>query len=270
MSKNNNLNKDKYNAELISDLFLSAKGPHRTAVEFCKECDISTPTFSRYLNGHNKRPCPIEMLRKIAEHADSNSKVTYEQLIAANGGHEAYDYGSKIELTKNEVIGIITTTLLFNKFECQYPDDISPINIMGLTYCPDWSINTNAIDENSKKRWDFIIWKEFSEEISEVERFVRQLLMVIAIVQLNYISFDKLTFVFSNKKLYEKICEKTTDLKLNFRVSFLLIDPASKIIKEEYFVSGTQKNKPLRLFSTDNNFSQNENSLLSVDKNNIM
>ena len=270
MANKNNSNNGEYNAKRISDLFLAAKGPKRTGVEFCKECDISAPTFSRYLNGHNKRPCPVEMLKKIAEHADPDSKVTYEQLIAANGGHEAYDYGSKAELSKNEIIGIITTALLFGRYECQYPEDVQPVDVMGLKYSPDWSINTNAIDGLTKKKWQFIFFKELADLSTETERVIRQLLLLAAIAHLGFLSFDKLTFVFSSTALYEEICERTKQLELDFWVSFLLIDPVSKVIREEHHVASTMKNSPLNIFTTDNSLSNFNNSFLSVEGNNIL
>lgn len=272
MANNDNIIKREYNAKLLSDLLYAARGTKRTGVEFCKECGISTPTFSRYLNGHNKRPCPVEMLKKIAEHADPDSKVTYEQLIAANGGHEAYDYGSRAELTKNEFIGILTTALLFRRCEFQYPEDVKPVNVMGLTYCPDWSIRTNAIDGQVLKTWQFIFWKELGDfdTAAETDRIVRQLLLLVAISHLGYLSFDKLTFAITSTPLYTEILKRTKHLKLDFFASFLLVDPVSKVIRAEHNVVSNMGTAPLSIFSADAPFSPSENSLLSVGENNIL
>ncbi len=265
-----NMVKTEYNAKLMSDLLLAAKGPRRTSLEFCQQSGISPSSFSRYANGLKKRPCPVEILKKVAEYADPASKVTLEQLLAVNGGHEAYEYNSKPELTKNETIGIITTALLFNRYECHYPEDVNPIDVMGLTYSPSWCINTNAVDGCSQRRWDFIFWQQLTDLSTEAERFIRQLLVLVAIVHLDYPSFDKLTFVFSSTSLYAEILERTKNLNLDFWVSFLLIDPVSKTIKEEHHVASTRENAPLRILSSDILFSQTENSLLSVDENNIL
>ena len=266
----NNNKKNEYNPKLLSNLLLAAKGPHRTGVEFCQECNISTPTFSRYVNGHNKRPCPVEMLKKVAAHAEPNSNVTYERLIAANGGNESFNYNNKPELTTNEIIGILTTTLLLNKYEFQYPNNLDTIDIMGLKYSPSWSINTTAINGHSQKRWDFIFWKNLANCDTEIERFIRQLLMIIAIVHLNYITFEKLTFVFSNHTLYQIVLNRTATLKLDFCVSFLLIDPINKKMTKEHFIEETKENIPLTSLSANNIFLPSESSLLSIDKENIL
>lgn len=264
------MKKTEYNAKLMSDLLLAAKGPRRTSLEFCQQSGISPSSFSRYANGLKKRPCPVELLKKVAEHADPASQVTLEQLLAANGDHEAYDYDSRPQLTKNETIGILTTALLFNRYECHYPEDVKPIDIMGLTYSPSWCINTNAVDGCSQRRWDFLFWQQLTDLATEAERFIRQLLMLVAIVHLGYPSFDKLTFVFSSTSLYTEILERTKNLHLDFLASFLLIDPADKVIIEEHPVASTIKNDPLCILPTDTLFSQVENSLLSVDEKNIL
>lgn len=269
MANKNTTKNGEYNAKLISDLLLAAKGPHRTGAEFCQECGISAPTFSRYVNMHNKRPCPVEILKKVAEHAAPNSNVTYEQLISANGGNEEDDYSDIPKITINEMIGVITTTLLFSKYECQYPDDTNPIDIMGLTYRPSWSIDTNAIDASSKKRWDFFLWNQLAGSDVETERFIRQLLIIIGAAHLGYIHFDKLTFVFSSTSLYQAVLERTNQLKLDICISFLLIDPVTKRIEQEHHVASTQS-APLSILSPNNSLAQTESTLLSVDKNNLL
>lgn len=266
----NTLNNAEYDAKRISDLFLAAKGPQRTGAEFCKECDISAPTFSRYVNGHNKRPCPAEMLRKIAEHADPDSKVTYDQLLAANGGHASYDYGSKVELSKNELLGIIIPALFSERYECRPPQNATTIDIMGLTYNPDLSINTNAVDGQTMLNWQFVIYKEFDDLSGDADRFIRQLLLLVSSVHLGFLTTDKLTFVFSNSALYKEICKRTEVLKLDFLVSFLLLDPVAHTIREEHHVANTLGNTLQSIFATGSSQSNDKNSLLSVAENNIL
>lgn len=270
MENNNAAPNGGYNAKLISDLLLAAKGPHRTGVEFCQECNISTPTFSRYVNMHNKRPCPVEFLKKIAEHADPNSKVTLDQLIAANGSNNTDDNSCIPDLTPNELIGILTTTLLLNKYEFQTSSPMQTQDIMGLTYRPSWSIIATSADKCTKEKWDFIFWKQLVEPDTEKECFIRQLLIIIGAVTSGYITFDKLTFVLSNAQLYQEILEQTKDLKLDICVSFLLVDPFSKNIQEEHNVPCTRSLSTLGMTSTDNSTFPTQSSLLSADEHNIM
>lgn len=266
---NNKTKKGEYDSKLMSQLLLSAKGPHRTAAKFCEICGIGVSTFSRYANELKKRPCPVDILEKVAEHAAPGSGVTLEKLLAANGETETIAETTETELTLNEIIGILTTTLL-SRCECQYPDDVKPVDVMGLPYSPSWSINTTAIDGQKLKRWDFIIWQVFTDIVTEAERFIRQLLMIIAIVHLGYVNFDKLTFIFSNASLYEKVLERTRSLKLDFFLSLLLINPVSKQICKEHHIASTRTDAPLSILSADSPFSKSEKSLLSVDENNIL
>ena len=263
-SKNGN-----YNAKLVSDLLLAAKGPHRTGIEFCKECDISAPTFSRYVNMHNNRPCPIELLQKVAEHADPSSNVTLEQLIEANGGKKVYDIDSQPELTQNEMIGIITTAILVRNYECSYSASEDATDIMGLTYHPDWSIHTDAIETGTNKRWDFFLYNQSPLTGTSTEHFVRQLLILVGAHQLNLIHFDKLTFVFTDVVLYKAICTRTTQLRSDLCISLLFINPCTKQIQNEYVVPSIQ-NTSNSIFSTPGTVARSKSTLLSVDENNLL
>lgn len=262
--------KKDFDSKLISSLLLAAKGPRRTSADFCKECDISTPTFSRYINGKNKRPCPVEILKKVAAHADPDSNVTYEKLIAANGECEVYAFGSKAELLPNEYIGIIAGTLLHKHYKCQYPDNITSTDIIGLHFSPSWSILTDAVMEATQKVWSFIFWKELADITTEAERFSRQLLMMIAVIHLNYASFDKLTFAFTNTELYEEIIRRINSLTIDSWISLLLIDPVTKKITSEHLIPNSVANTPLDIFSTNNSVDLPESSLLNVDTNNLL
>ena len=264
---------DEFNAVPLSELLLSAKGPHRTAMEFCDECDISAPTFSRYVNKKNKRSCPVDMLKKVAEHADPKSGVTLEMLLKANGESsesESFDPASLPSLTTNELVGIVTTSLLIQKYECQYPDENATTDILGLTYQPSWSIETTGVDAVSRKRWDFILWNQLADSGTETERFIRQLLIIIGAVHLGYIRFDKLTFVFSHISLFQKVIERTSQLKLDLCISFLFIDPVNKLIRQEHYIAASQDIPQLRVLSKDSRLPFHTSSLLSSDENNLL
>lgn len=262
-----------FNATPLSELLLSAKGPHRTAIEFCSECEISAPTFSRYVNMRNKRSCPHEMLEKVAAHADPKSGVTLEMLLKANGESnesEIFDPASLPILTVNEAIGIVTAALLSQKYECQYPTDKVLRDIMGLTYDPSWSIDTNGVDGISRKRWDFIRWNQLTDTGTETDRFIRQLLIIIGAVHTGYIHFDKLTFIFSNPPLFQKIIERTVQLTLELCISLLLIDPIKKIIRQEHYIATSQDIPQLHILSKDYKPTYHTRSLLSSDEDNLL
>ena len=157
-----------------------------------------------------------------------------------------------------------------NQYQCQYPDDVKPVDIMGLPYSPSWTINTTAIDGKTSKRWDFILWKMYADITTETERFIRQLLMIIAIVHLDCIRFDKLTFVFSNTSLYEKVLKRTSSLKLDFFLSLLLIDPVNKKICKEHHIASVQDYMPVNALTTKKDFFSSDMSLLTSENHNLL
>ena len=270
MKNTKRLKPGEYDSKLMSDLMLSAKGPHRTGAKFCEECGISTATFSRFINGHNVKPCTKEFLRKIAEHAAPDSGVTFERLLAANGGEGSLGNDSMPPLSDNEAIGLITASILKHHYQCQRSDDQENTNILGLSYHPSWSVNTTAINGKTIKKWDFLFWKQYSKsENIEADRMTRQLLIIISAVSLGYLVFDRLTFVFTNPVLYQVIVDRVKDLQLDVDISLLLIDLTQRELKEEYFIhckTGTQTS----LLTIDSEFPQSESTLLSIDEHNLM
>lgn len=267
---NKNITQGEYNATKMSRLLLDAKGENRTAAEFCDICGIGVSTFSRYANGLKKRSCPVELLEKVAAHAAPESKVTLELLLAANGTEVPAEEVTTPELNLNEVIGILTTTLLMNQYQCQYPDDVKPVDIMGLPYSPSWTINTTAIDGHSLKKWDFILWKVYTDPSSETDRFIRQLLMILGIVHLGCVKLDKLSFVFSSTSLYEKVLERTKNIKLDFCLSLLLIDPAAKQISREDYIASTKGIAPTSIMTSKKDFFSSDMSLLTSENHNLL
>lgn len=257
-----------HNPELLSSLMLKAKGPHRTGVVFCEECGISAPTFSRFVNMHNKRPCPIDMLEKIAAHADPNSNVTLEQLLEANGKVQTEEPIIAPAIAPNVFMGAISIALISNGYDCQYSESLAPVPVLGLTYTPSCAVYTNAIDGYSKKRWDFFFWKQQADISSETKRFIRQLLMILGGLHISTITFDKLSFVFSSSQLYKAVIAQTKDLILDTPVSFLLIDTANQRITAQHNIQ-CNTITPEILF-TDLRSIQQKNTLASVDEDNLM
>ena len=94
--------------------------------------------------------------------------------------------------------------------------------------------------------------------------------MMIAVIHLNYASFDKLTFAFTNTELYEEIIRRINSLTIDSWISLLLIDPVTKKITSEHLIPNSVANTPLDIFSTNNSVDLPESSLLNVDTNNLL
>lgn len=225
-------------AKTFSDLLYAAKGK-KSSIDFCRECDISAPTFSRYLNGKNKRSCPLEILKKIAAHADPASGVTLTMLIDANGSEDAYEYGLKPDISKTEYIGIITTSLFMKQYNFQRPTTSTNVDIMGLTYIPALTVETATIGSTQMNKWDFFVYEQSSSVETDTDRFIRQLLIIFGAKHLHYVAFDKLSFIFSNATLFYSIIEKTADVHIDACISLILIDAILKRVEKEHFITSS-------------------------------
>lgn len=69
---------------LIASILSEARGK-RTMAEFADACKVSASTLSRVLNGKLTKPMSIDLIRNIAEHAESTSATLFERLARANG-----------------------------------------------------------------------------------------------------------------------------------------------------------------------------------------
>ena len=268
MTKNYSTKNESNNDSQLSTLLLKAKGPPRTGIEFCKECGISASTYSRYVNLHNKRPCPIEMLQKIAAHADPASKVTLNQLLSANGS-TGEEYTNHAWITRNELIGLLTSALINKNCYISFPDQRHCVKVLGLSYSPTWSMAINDNRGQKTRQWDFFLYDQLEDLKSDSSRFIRQFLIIAGAQQLGCLSVDQLTFVFTNELLYDHICRMTGQIKPAFAVSYLYIDPVKKTILKEHLLDGCES-APYSILPSESPCSPEENTLLSADKDNLM
>lgn len=263
-------NTNGYDKKLMSTLLAAAKGPKRTGAKFCEESGISTPTFSRHLNMRNVRPCTKEFLRKVADHADPDSGVTFEKLLAANGGIESFNEEINRTLSDIEILALLSTPIIFNHYQCERAIDRDNIDILGLTYHPSLSIRTNALDGKSLKIWDIFTWEQYSKsDVIEADRLIRQLLTIISAVHLKLLELERLSFVFFRSILYKTIIKRVKNLSLDMCVSFILINSDKRTIQNEYFIP-CQKDNLKSFLSMASGIPTKESTLLSIDEHNLM
>lgn len=257
------------NTKAFRDLLILAKGPNRTGKEFCDECGISTSAFSRYLKEQNTRPAGTDFLKKIVDHADPNSGITYALLLEANGGLTAEAAELFVSFTDSDIIGLITSSILLHNYQCQLSVNRNLTDIMGLSYRPSWSILSTAIDGITPKTWDFYFWKTCSKSVElEADRMIRQLLIILSAVNLGYIEFDKLSFVLFDNNLYDSIIDRTKSLKCRLNISLLLISSQKQIIAEHQ-ISGESING-CSIVSQSDPVDTIRSSLLYIDEQNIL
>ena len=68
----------------IASLINEAKG-NRTMAQLADACNVSASMLSRVVNGRITKPMSVEVIRSIAENAETRSPSFFEQLARANG-----------------------------------------------------------------------------------------------------------------------------------------------------------------------------------------
>lgn len=75
------------NREQLKNAILEAKGANRTSKEFSKVCGITEPTFCRLVKMKTQRKPSLEILKRIAENAENQTKCQdlFEEMKEACG-----------------------------------------------------------------------------------------------------------------------------------------------------------------------------------------
>lgn len=99
----------------LAALIKKAKGVDRTMADYAKSCGVSPSMFSRIANGNISQPLSWEILIKIFENACEDSRVTWVELLEADGyvlkGKRNYE-NERVHELQNKLKDIIVNELL--------------------------------------------------------------------------------------------------------------------------------------------------------------
>ena len=71
--------------EKLAELLVRAKGASRSMRQFALDCGVNPSTLSRIVNMKTSGACTDELLQKVAQNSDTESGITFEILMDANG-----------------------------------------------------------------------------------------------------------------------------------------------------------------------------------------
>lgn len=233
--------------ERTADLIQKAIGNKMTMTAFANKCGTSASTLSRILNGKTSRKCSDELLEAVFRNADPDSGITFDQLMEAQGMIPKLRNGRtrRFEQQKYEqdIEFILLDEFVRRGFRIGPAREKQIFNALNYPYRPDLSIITNAIDNKSDLTWHFEYWSlAYLERPSEtdywdhIKRIRQKILMNLGMMFMDMLKNDKMSFVVTEKYVYDTLIQSLHDSTLKVRVSIILVDLNEKCIKEEYSI----------------------------------
>ncbi len=227
----------------LAELVIRSKGSKRSMRQFARECGIDPSTMSRIINKKISRASSDEVIISIAEHADEESGVTIEMLMDAHGkvprrmsGRLKYNTYSTIE---NTIKDIISKELLERGYIISTPKTELTHNALNYKYCTDWALLTDANSTPGKiELWEFEFWPTIIKEEKEVRHVTMKLrqkfLMVLGLYYTGNMSPKKMSFVLTERKVYDYLLSTLKEIEFTDLFSLILINVDKAIVEEEY------------------------------------
>lgn len=244
------------NKDEMARLLLKAKGPERTMKELAALCGVDPSTLSRIVNKMNRGPSSDDLIRSIAEHADPESGVTLDILMAAHGMAKVVDSATAVKISPLEVEESFKNTMLYNlEREGVLDGYIEDARFqVGVSYRLqiDLLLRSKEIEGNSNLWGLELLMPQLNrlggeEENSEgdIKRTTHMLGQMILdrmgkILPLFYNQKDnneclgKFSFVVVDRRLFDYLRMEFADYCVPFNMSFLLFNSRKEMIEQEF------------------------------------
>lgn len=245
--------------DMLAELTIKAKGPKRSLRQFAEELGVSPSTLSRIVNKKTASTNSDLLIADIAEHADPESGVTFEKMMAAHG-----------MAMRDEALGVITHfrevatgTLLKELLRRGYKvNDLSGLNkpahldsILGRCYL-DLGLHTDALGkEDSVWMFDFFVQRGDDPVASDWLNRIRQwMLMYAGMLCFNENKVDRLSVVISEKATFDAMIPFLEGYTSSFNISLILIDLENRTITKEYVIKEDPYANPVFFAIEDDDF----------------
>lgn len=254
----------------LSQIVLNQKGVYRTSAEYATAIDISPAMLSRIINGKYSKPFPMDILLKLSEGNDQ----TLVSLLRANGMVKSLN-GSKSPdslldftnaiYTYESVNGIILSDLVSKGFQIQsFPKASSnrrTPSFLNFVRIPFSLVVTAKFDENSEFKWSFLPFRYTLDRTEEhFSHCLQDIMKTCCTVFLKdawepqSLENQKISFVFCDQAYYGEFLELIPSVKLNNRMSAILINAKEHRVVEEQMLPShfVQDGKCVLLGSSSN------------------
>lgn len=255
------------NKEEMARLLIRAKGSSRTMKQFAIECGVHPSTFSRILNKSNKGASTDKMVRVIAEHAEPESGVTLDALMAAHGMVRVLEPGTDASVLGPQMAESFKEAILY-QLGCsgdllEYYDEKVFKIATTFQYCADFVLRSKSVGGiNNLWAFDLIITQSpvFTAAGKDTDRstriFSRRILETIGrILPLFYNdsagseSIDKFSFVVVDKRAYDYLTSEFVNYIVPFNMSFIFYNSRKEIIEQEFVLRNPTGKSPVSIIN---------------------
>lgn len=228
--------------EKLAELLIRAKGASRSMRQFALDCGVNPSTLSRIVNMKISGACTDELIQKVAQNSDPESGITFEILMDANGKvprRMTGKYTSKeFEATEKSITDIIFKELEDRGYRTSILEGENKHNALNYRYRTDWVISTDAnSDSGEMEIWEFEIWHTMLEKNSvahTVMKLRQKFLMVLGLYYVGTMNPKKMSFVLTNREVYDRMVETLENIKFKDVFSLILVNLDENKVEEEY------------------------------------
>ena len=228
--------------EKLAELLIRAKGASRSMRQFALDCGVNPSTLSRIVNMKTSGACTDELIQKVAQNSDPESGITFEMLMDANGKvprRMTGKYTSKeFEAAEKNITDIIFKELEDRGYRTSILEGENKHNALNYRYRTDWVISTDAnSDSGEMEIWEFEIWHTMLEKNSvahTVMKLRQKFLMVLGLYYAGTMNPKKMSFVLTNREIYNRMVETLENIKFKDVFSLILVNLDENKVEEEY------------------------------------
>lgn len=238
------------NKEELARLLKKAKGDGRSMRQFASECGVNQSTFSRIVNKRFTGASSDKLIVAIAEHADPESGVTLDALMAAHGKAKIVDNTTVSRLSAMEIEKRFNYAIIHElKKAGDLPEWVNNMKFsVGTTlrYVPDIIVRSKLI-EGSSDLWAFelfvqqqTIFKKENDSSTTRDCGLRILDKMGRILPMFYRDKEsagqigKFSFVITDKEIFNYIKAEFANYYVPFNTSFILFDIDRDVIEQEF------------------------------------
>lgn len=251
--KNNYIGLSDPNRKELALLLKKAKGGGRSMRQFAEECGVNQSTFSRMENQVFTGASSEKVLRAIAEHADPESGVTLDMLMAANGMAKIMDSANVSRISAMEIEKRFRYALMHElKKVGDSAESWENVKFRtGMTFSdePDIIIRSKLL-ESSSDLWAFnLLFHQQTFGGGKNERnnttriYGRMILDRVGRVLPMFFNEEqdseklgKYSFVVIEKECFSYIKAEFVNYYVPFEMSFILFDTDRDVIEEEFIL----------------------------------
>lgn len=218
--------------EKFAELVIRAKGPERTMQQFAAEIGTNPSTLSRIINKKNTGPSAESLLRAIAEHADSNSNITFEMLMKVNGMEKKQQTRAEWILeSERDCIEAISNSL--KGLSVEHSEREYRFGIGNATWYFDYAATVDGIGVwcFDIKLWDYPDNRK--NRLPAGFGNTKQWIMTALAAFYSNPDIKKITLVVQHKAIFEQTAQILSEMQIRDVISVALVDREKKSIVAE-------------------------------------